>query len=146
MKVYLASDHAGFEYKEALAAYLGERSFEVEDLGPHTYSAEDDYPDLILPLALRVAGERGSFGIILGLSGQGEAMTANRIKGVRAAVYNGGSKDIFALSRLHNDANVLSLGTKFLSQGEANEAALAWLQTPFSGEERHVRRIQKLDA
>ena len=79
------------------------------------------------------------------MSGQGEAMAANRVKGARAAVYVGGPRDIFTLSRMHNDANILSLGSRFLTSGEAKEAALAWLMTEFSGEERHVRRIQKLD-
>lgn len=145
MKVYLASDHAGFELKETLLSYLRERGFEVEDLGPQTFNAEDDYPDTILPLALRIAQEPGALGIIAGMSGQGEAIVCNRIKGVRAAVYTGGSHDIITLSRAHNDANVLSLGAKFLSPEQACEAALLWLQTPFSGEERHARRIQKLD-
>jgi ribose 5-phosphate isomerase B len=98
-----------------------------------------------LPLALRIAEVPGAFGIIAGMSGQGEAMVCNRLKGVRAALYTGGPREILTLSRMHNDANVLSLGAKFLSQGEACEAALLWLQTPFSQEERHVRRIQKLD-
>lgn len=145
MKIYLASDHAGFELKEALIPYLSERGFVVEDLGPGTLEPADDYPDYIMPLALKVVGEKGSFGIVVGMSGQGEAMAANRVRGARAAVYVGGPKDILSLSRMHNDANILSLGTRFLSPGEAKEAVLAWLQTPFSGEERHIRRIKKLD-
>lgn len=144
-KVYLASDHAGFELKEALMPYLAERGFEVEDLGPKTFEAGDDYPDYIIPLARKVVEEKESFGIVIGLSGQGEAMAANRVRGARAAVYVGGPRDILALSRMHNDANILSLGAKFLTAGEAKEAAVAWLMTNFSGEERHARRIQKLD-
>lgn len=145
MKVYLASDHAGFELKEALMPYLLERGFEVEDLGPKTFEAEDDYPDYIVPLGRKVVEVPGSFGIAVGLSGEGEAIAANRLKGARAVVYTGGSKDILTLSRMHNDANILSLGAKFLTPGEAKEATVAWLQTPFSAEERHVRRIEKLD-
>lgn len=144
-KVYLASDHAGFELKEALAAHLSERGFMPEDLGPFTHEPEDDYPDTIAPLARKVASEPGSFGIAIGGSGQGEAMVCNRFKGVRAAVYYGGKAEILPLSREHNDANVLSLGARFLSAEEAKEAALSWLNGSFSGEERHARRIQKLD-
>ena len=144
-KIYLASDHAGFELKEALVAFLTERNFQVEDLGPHTYEKADDYPDTIAPLARAVAGEKGALGIALGMSGQGEAMVANRYKGVRAAVYYGGPQEILTLSRQHNDANVLSLGAKFLSQEAAKDAVILWVMTDFSGEERHARRIAKLD-
>ncbi|MDE1924614.1 MAG: RpiB/LacA/LacB family sugar-phosphate isomerase [Patescibacteria group bacterium] len=144
-KVYIASDHAGFELKEALTAFLTERGFSVEDLGPFTYDKDDDYPDTIAPLARAIADDKAAFGIAIGMSGQGEAMACNRYKGARAAVYYGGNKDILKLSREHNNANVLSLGAKFLSQEEAKEAALEWLNTGFSGEERHARRIAKLD-
>ena len=144
-KVFLASDHAGFELKEALIPFLSERGFEVEDLGPKTFESEDDYPDFIIPLARKVVEVGGSFGIIIGMSGEGEVMAANRVKGARAALYTGGPRDILTLSRMHNDANILSLGSRFLTPGEAKEAALAWLMTDFSGEERHVRRIAKLD-
>jgi ribose 5-phosphate isomerase B len=144
-KVYIASDHAGFELKSALGAFLGERGYIVEDLGPHNYELADDYPDTIGPLARAIADDKTAFGIAIGYSGQGEAMVCNRTNGVRAAVYYGGNKDIITLSREHNDANVLSLGAKFLSQDEAKEAVLLWLETPFSNEERHVRRISKLN-
>jgi ribose 5-phosphate isomerase B len=144
-KIYLASDHAGFELKEALLPFLGERGFMPEDLGPFTLDPQDDYPDTVVPLARRVAAEPGSFGIVIGGSGQGEAIACNRFKGVRAAVYYGGKADILKLSREHNDANVLSLGARFMTAEEAKEAALAWLLTNFSGDERHARRIQKLD-
>jgi ribose 5-phosphate isomerase B len=144
MKVYLASDHAGFELKEALLPYLKERGFEVEDLGPFTMEPTDDYPDTIMPLALRIAQEIGAMGVVIGNSGQGEAMLCNRLHGVRAAVYYGGDTRILELSRQHNDSNVLSLGAKFLSQDAAKSAVELWLKTPFSNEERHVRRIQKL--
>lgn len=144
-KIYLASDHAGFELKETFAAHLRERGYEVEDVGPLAFDPQDDYPDYILPMAAKVAGDRGSFGIGIGASGQGEAIVANRLKGVRAAVYYGGSDEIIRLSRQHNDANVLSLGAKFLSADEAKAAAILWLETPFSNEERHARRIKKID-
>lgn len=144
MTIYLASDHAGYELKEALIPFLRERGLEVEDVGPVTLDPADDYPDYILPMAAKVAQNKGSFGIGIGGSGQGEAIVANRVKGVRAAVYYGGDKKILTLSREHNDANVLSLGARFVSVDEAKEAVALWLATPFSNEERHVRRIQKL--
>lgn len=144
-KIYLASDHAGYELKEALVPFLRERGWEAEDLGPATLNPEDDYPDFLFSLASRVASYPGAFGIGIGGSGQGEAMTANRIKGVRAAVYYGKSKEIITLSRQHNDANVLCLGARFLTIEEVKEAVELWLATPFSNEERHLRRIKKLD-
>ena len=144
-KIYLASDHAGYELKEALTPFLRERGFEIEDLGPHTFDQSDDYPDYLFLLAGKVAQNKGSFGIGIGGTGQGEAMAANRVKWVRAAVYYGGLEDIIKLSREHNDANVLCLGARFLSAEEAQSAVELWLSTPFSGEERHLRRIKKLD-
>ena len=146
MKIYLASDHAGYKLKEALTPFLRERGYEVEDVGPSTHVPDDDYPDYLLPMAAKVAEDKGSFGIGMGASGQGEAIVANRIKGVRAAVYYGGNKEIVTLSRAHNDANILSLGALFMTIEEAKGAVLLWLQTPFSNEEHHARRIKKIDA
>jgi ribose 5-phosphate isomerase B len=156
MRIFIASDHAGFEMKEALIAYLGERKYEVEDVGPRTLEPNDDYPDYIFPLASRVSQYPGSYGIGIGASGQGEAMAANRIKGIRAAVYYGpargmqtdasGNKlNILASPRAHEDSNVLCLGARFISLDEAKEIVELWLNTPFSREERHTRRIAKLD-
>lgn len=142
--IYLASDHAGFDLKEALIPYLRERGYTVEDIGPPTLDPQDDYPDYILPMAARVAGDTGSLGIALGGSGQGEAMVANRVKGARAAVYYGGKDEILKLSREHNNANILSMGARFVSAEEAKQALEVWLATPFSNDERHVRRIAKL--
>ncbi|MES2007024.1 MAG: RpiB/LacA/LacB family sugar-phosphate isomerase [Patescibacteria group bacterium] len=144
-KIYLASDHAGYELKEALGPFLREHGFEAEDLGPLSLDPDDDYPDYLMMLGRHVAGEAGSLGIGIGGSGQGEAIAVNRIKGARAAVFYGGPEEIVKLSREHNDANVLSLGARFLSQEEAKNAVMLWLTTPFSNEERHVRRIKKLD-
>jgi len=144
-KIYIASDHAGYELKEALGAFLTERGYKVEDLGPSSFDPADDYPDTIGPLARAIADDKAACGIVIGGSGQGEAMVCNRTPGVRAAVYYGGNKEILKLSREHNDANVLSLGARFLSQEEAKDAALTWLEIDFSGEERHVRRIAKLN-
>ena len=144
-KVYLASDHAGFELKEALNAFLSERGFEVEDLGPSTYNKDDDYPTTMAPLARAVAGDKEAFGIGIGGSGQGEAMALNRTPGVRAAEYYGGATDVIKISREHNNANILSIGARFVSQEEAKDAVILWLMTPFSGEERHARRIAELN-
>ncbi len=145
MKIFLASDHAGYELKEALLVFLVERGYELEDCGPMAYEPTDDYPDYILPMAAKVAQNKGTFGIAIGGSGQGEAIVCNRIKGARAAVYYGKAPEMLKLSREHNDANILSLGARFLTQDEAKEAVLTWLATPFSAEERHVRRIGKID-
>lgn len=145
MRVFLASDHAGFELKKALLVALEDAGYTTEDLGPHALHADDDYPDYIIPLAERVAASEGSLGIAIGGSGEGEAIAANKIQGIRAAEYYGGNLDIVRLSREHNDANVLALGARFLSEEEAVEAVLLWLSTAFSGDERHVRRIKKLD-
>lgn len=143
-KVYIASDHAGFELKEALVSFLTERGYVVSDLGPATYDKDDDYPLTIGRLARAIEDDKQAFGIAVGLTGEGEAMTANRTPGVRAAEYYGGPTEVLTLSRQHNNANILSLGAKFISPQEAKDAALLWLQTEFSGEERHVRRIAEL--
>jgi ribose 5-phosphate isomerase B len=145
MKVYLASDHAGFELKQALVDFIRELGHEVEDLGPQELNETDDYPDFIGPMAHRVAGESESFGVAIGGSGEGEAMAANRVEGVRAAEYYGGNLDIVRVAREHNDANILSLGARFVSEDEAKDAVKLFLDTPFSNDERHVRRIDKLD-
>ncbi|MBI2049288.1 MAG: RpiB/LacA/LacB family sugar-phosphate isomerase [Parcubacteria group bacterium] len=146
MKIFFGADHAGFNLKNALLAYVRELGYEAEDKGPFTFDEQDDYPDFMIPVAEEVAkNAQNARGIIMGGSGQGEAMTANRIKGVRAAVFYGGNLEIVRLSREHNDANVLSLAARFLSEDEAKKAVKLWLDTPFSGAERHVRRIKKID-
>lgn len=145
MKIYLASDHAGFELKNILGGFLSAGGHEIVDVGPAKLSPEDDYPDYIEPLAKKVAAEPGSFGIALGGSGEGEAMSANRISGARAAEYYGGNLDIVKTAREHNDANILSLGARFINEEHAKEAVTLFLQTPFSDEQRHTRRIKKLD-
>lgn len=145
MKIALGTDHAGFELKETLKAFLTEHGHTVVDYGATSPEPGDDYPDFVVPAARAVAHGDAERAIILGGSGQGEAMGANRIKGVRATVYYGGKTDILKFSREHNDANVLSLGARFLSVDDAQSAVLLWLATEFSGDERHVRRIKKLD-
>ena len=145
MKIFLASDHAGYELKNKLADFLMQAGHEVEDLGPSRLNPADDYPDYIAPCARQVALTEHSMGIVVGLSGQGEAMSANRIRGARAAVYYGGPTDILKLSRQHNDANILSLGARFVSAQEAQKAVVLWLATHFEHDERHQRRILKMD-
>ncbi len=144
MKIYLATDHAGFELKNFLKEYLISKGYNVEDCGAYKYDPLDDYPDFIIPAAEKVANQPNSRGIIIGGSGQGEAMAANRIPGVRAAVYYDGPIDIVKLSRLHNNANILSLGARFLSVERATEILNIWLAEKFEGE-RHENRINKLD-
>ncbi len=144
-KIYLATDHAGFELKEKLKPFIESLGYRTEDFGAHEYNEEDDYPDFIIPAVKVLAENPGSRGIILGGSGQGEAICANKIKGVRATVYYGGNDEIVKLSREHNDANVLSLGARFLSEEEAKSVVKLWLETEFFGDERHKRRIEKID-
>ncbi|OHA80104.1 MAG: ribose-5-phosphate isomerase [Candidatus Yonathbacteria bacterium RIFCSPHIGHO2_01_FULL_51_10] len=146
MKIIIGTDHAGFELKEELARFLAELGHEVEDMGAYILDGSDDYPDSIGRVARVIAADTSARGVILGGSGQGEAIAANRVHGVRAAVYYGGPIEIVRLSRAHNDANVLSFGARFISTEEAKEALTVWLHEPFTGEERHVRRIQEIDA
>ena len=144
MKIYLATDHAGFELKNYLKEYLIRKGNDVEDCGAYEYDPSDDYPDFIMSASEKVANDQDSKGIILGGSGQGEAMAANRIRGARAAVYYDGPLDIIKLSRLHNNANILSLGARFLSPERAIEILNIWLAEKFEGG-RHENRINKLD-
>lgn len=146
MKVYIGADHAGYEIKEQLGKFLKELGNEVSDMGAYEFSPLDDYPDFIRPVAEMVAHDTEARGIILGGSGQGEAICANRMKGILAVVYYGGPLDIVVLGREHNDANILSLGARFIDIDEAREAVRIFLQTPFSDAEKHLRRIRKIDA
>ena len=118
MIIHIATDHAGLELKEKVKSYLSKLDYEVFDHGAYEYDALDDYPDFIFPCAEAVSNDPNSKGIILGGSGQGEAMAANRVKGVRAAVFYNGPDEIIKLSRQHNDANILSLGARFMSDQE----------------------------
>ena len=146
MRIYIGSDHAGFKLKNELVPFLRGLGYEVIDKGPENLDEKDDYPDYIEPVSREVSENDDVKGIIIGGSGQGEAMTANRFKGVRAVVYYGGPKEIVELSRKDNDSNVLSLGARFIDDETAKGMAKLWLDTPFSGEERHARRIKKVDS
>jgi len=145
MKIYLASDHAGFEMKRELVSYLSSQNIDIVDCGPLEYKHDDDYPDYVSIVAKKVSEDSDSCGIIAGWSGQGEAMVANRFANVRCALYYGGSKHVLTLSREHNDANVLSIGAHFVTMPEAKQAVDLWLKTKFSGDDRHVRRIEKIE-
>ena len=144
MKIFLAADHAGFELKKFLSNHLIQLGYNLEDCGAYEMDSTDDYPDFIIPAARKVANDIDSRGIIIGGSGQGEAIAANRIKGVRAAVYYHGPLDIVKLSRSHNNANILSFGARFISNEKAAEAVDLWLKEPFEGG-RHKIRFDKLD-
>ncbi len=146
MKIYLGADHAGFKLKESLKRHLQEKGLTVYDEGAFVESPRDDYPDFVDIVAQQVAADpENARGLVFGGSGQGEAMCANRYKKVRAAVYYGGPQDIIRLSREHNNANILSLGARFLTAVEAELVVDMWLGTAFSGADRHIRRIAKLD-
>lgn len=160
MKIYLAGDHAGFRLKSALLEHLPILGHEVEDMGPSSLEPQDDYPDYVTPLAKRITEEPEAIGIVCAGSGQGEAMCANRISGVRAVVFYGKTPvvgpldaegghgtdgyDIVRLARKHNNANILSIGARFVSPEDADEAVRVFISTPFDVEsERHSRRLGK---
>ena len=162
MKVFFASDHAGFELKNNLVAWVKEVGHEAVDLGPYSFNPDDDYPDFVRLVAMEVSKDpENTRGIILGGGGQGEAMVANRLPFIRTAVFYGPVKPLTAinregdtsdnpfevviLARSHNDANILSLGARFVSLEDARKAVQLFLETPFSNEERHIRRIKKLN-
>jgi ribose 5-phosphate isomerase B len=145
MKIYIGTDHAGFELKEKLVPFLKELGHEVVDKGAFSFDPNDDYPDFVEPVAEEVSKDSEARGIVLGGSGEGEGIATDKFPHVRTAVWYGGKLEPIKLSREHNDANILSLGARFISEDEAKEAVKLWLETPFSGEERHVRRINKID-
>ncbi|MDR1355762.1 MAG: ribose-5-phosphate isomerase [Propionibacteriaceae bacterium] len=141
MKVHIATDHAAFELKEFLVGALTEVGYEVVDHGATNYDETDDYPDFCILCAEAVVAE-GALGIVLGGSGNGEQIAANKVLGVRAALAN--DVELAKLAREHNDANVISIGGRFTTNEEAWEIVQTFLLTPFSGGDRHLRRIQKV--
>lgn len=142
MQIHIGSDHAGFAYKTLIIEHLKKSGHDVVDHGPFTYEALDDYPTFCLRAAEGVAKNPGALGIVLGGSGNGEQISANKVAGIRAALaYN---SEIAALARQHNNANVLSIGERMNSQTEALEIVDAFLATPYSGEDRHTRRIDMI--
>ena len=144
MRVHLGCDHAGLELKAHLVAWLTEHGYEPVDHGPHTYDAQDDYPVYCLRAAAGVADDPGSLGVVIGGSGNGEQMAANKVAGVRCAL--AWSEETARLARQHNDANVVSVGGRMHSLEDMTRFVEVFLAEPFSGEERHVRRIGQLTA
>lgn len=162
MKIYIASDHAGFLLKNQLIEYLSNAlQYEVEDCGAQELNIGDDYPDFIKPCVAKAVKDDGALAVVLGGSGQGEAMAANKVRGARCALFYGEAKateavdaegapaldgfDIVRLAREHNDANVLSIAARFVTKEAAKEACRIFIEAQFTGEERHQRRIQKLE-
>jgi len=142
MRVHLGADHAGFELKQILVTWLRERGHDVTDHGPHVYDALDDYPPFCLRAAEAVAADPGSLGVVIGGSGNGEQIAANKVRGVRAAL--AWSRETAALSREHNDANMVSIGARMHSADEAVRLVDIFVTTAYSGEDRHSRRIGML--
>ena len=146
MPIHLASDHAGFEHKEAVANWLGEEGYTVIDHGAHTFSADDDFPDFIGHAAAAVSKRpQADRAIVFGGSGQGEAIVANRYPNVRGAVLYADNEDIVRLSREHNDANLLSIGARFLSIDDTKRLTWVWLHTEASSTEKYQRRNKKIE-
>jgi len=142
MKIYLGTDHAGFELKEKIKSYLLEKGFEVEDCGAFEFDKNDDYPDFISKAAKKTSEDSSSFGIVFGKSGAGECIAANKIKKIRAVL--GFNTENVRLAREHNDANILSLGSAFVDEELAKSLVNIFIATKFTNEERHVRRIEKI--
>ncbi|MFI6331929.1 ribose-5-phosphate isomerase [Micromonospora chersina] len=142
MRVYLGSDHAGFELKVHLANHLAKQGYEVVDVGPHAFDPDDDYPAFCLHTGQRVVDDQGSLGVVIGGSGNGEQIAANKIAGVRAAL--AWNIDTAQLAREHNDANIVAIGGRQHTLDEATALVEAFLTTPFSGNPRHARRIAQV--
>lgn len=162
MKIALSTDHTGFEQLKDLQVYLESLGHECQNFGPASLNINDDYPDYIFKAAQAVASGDFERGVIMGGSGQGEAMAANRLKGIRCAVFYGPAVvgriidangrvssspyEIVKLSREHNNSNMLSLAARFVSVMDMKQVTKLWLETPFTEQPRHVRRIDKLDS
>ena len=144
MRVHIGGDHAAWELHQDLLEFLASEGHEVTDHGPHAYDAADDYPVFVLRAAEAVAADPDSLGIVLGGSGNGEQMAANKVAGIRAAFAS--SVELASLAREHNDERVVSIGGRFTAPEEAREIVRTFLATPFSGDERHARRIAMVGA
>lgn len=153
MKIFIGTDHAGYVLKEKLVSSLKLQGYEVIDKGAYEYNEDDDYPDFVIPVARAVSKDPNNVkGIILGGTGEGEAITANRFPHVRAIVDYGeavavvdNESNIVLRSRQHNNANILSLGARYFTEESMMNAVNLWLTTPFSEDERHIRRLAKID-
>ncbi len=153
MKIFIGTDHAGYVLKEKLLSFLKLQGYEVIDKGAYEYNEEDDYPDFVVPVAREVSKDPNNVkGIILGGTGEGEAITANRFPHVRAVVDYGeavcvvdNESNIIVRSREHNDSNILSIGARYFTEEKMMEAVNLWLNTAFNGDQRHIRRLAKID-
>lgn len=144
MRVHIGGDHAAYEMQRGLVDWLAEQGYDVVDHGPKEYDELDDYPVFVLRAAEAVAAEPGSLGVVLGGSGNGEQMAANKVKGIRAALCY--STELAQLAREHNDAQIISLGGRFHTQEQAQAMVKVFLETPFSGVERHQHRLDMVSA
>ncbi len=144
MRIHIGSDHAGLELKTALVQYLQSKGHAVTDHGPDEFNALDDYPDFCIPAAVATVADHGSLGIVLGGSGNGEQIAANKVKGVRAAL--AWSIETATLAREHNNANIVAIGGRMHSIDECKAIIDTFIETPFSNDERHIRRINKITA
>ena len=142
MRIHIGSDHAGLELKAALVEYLKSKGHDVNDHGPHQYDAVDDYPDFCIPAAIATVADPLSLGIVLGGSGNGEQIAANKVKGIRAAL--AWSIETAKLAKEHNNANVIAVGGRMHEISFAKEIIDAFISEPFSNYERHMRRIKKI--
>lgn len=154
MKIYIGTDHAGYVLKEKLVSFLKLQGHEVVDMGAFEYNEEDDYPDFVVPVAREISkNPNEAKGIILGGTGEGEAIAANRFPHVRAVVNYGeaiavvdNESNVVVRSREHNDSNILSLGARYFTEESMMNTVKLWLDTPFTKDERHIRRLAKIDA
>ncbi|GAA2017577.1 ribose-5-phosphate isomerase [Catenulispora yoronensis] len=144
MRIYLGSDHAGYDLKNHLVSWLTAAGHEAVDCGPHAFDAQDDYPPFVMLAAARTAADPAALGIVIGGSGNGEAIAANKVDGIRAAL--AWSEETARLGREHNNANVISVGARMHTEDEATKFVEVFITTPFSNEERHVRRIDMMSA
>jgi ribose 5-phosphate isomerase B len=142
MNVYLSTDHGGFEMKEAIKKHLEQRGISIVDCGAHSFDGNDDYPDFIIPMAEKVAGDSGSLGVVLGRSGNGEAIASNKVKGVRCALCM--TDEMARKAREHNNANVLALGGDYVDLEASKRITDIFIDTPYGEEARHARRIDKI--
>lgn len=142
MKIYIGSDHGGFELKEEIKPFLEELGHTTEDMGAFSLNMEDDYPDFIIQVAQQVADDSESLGIVIGRSGNGEAIAANKVKSIRCALCT--NVEMATKAKEHNNANVLSLGSDYITREEAKEIVKTFVETSFTNEERHIRRIEKI--
>lgn len=142
MKVYISSDHGGFEYKEEIEKALLEEGYDVEDCGNKVVDESDDYPDFVIPMAKKVVNDEGSFGVALGRSGNGEQIAANKVTGIRASLCL--NERMVRFARGDNNANIIAIGADYINLETAISLVKLFVETPFSDKERHLRRVEKI--